>query len=311
MIIEAFGAGPELAQVAQPRPGAGELLVRLHASSVNGFDLSVVNGSVRSWMKYELPVTLGRDFAGVVEAVGPGVTRSRPGDEVYGCYFPPVLKDGTWADYLVVPEDMYVATKPPALSFMEAAALPLAGLAALQLVDAIRPAAGENVLVVGATGGAGGYALQLALSLGARAVATTTPDDAPRVAALGASGTFDFTSGDIVTFVRGLGAGHFQGLIDTVSDAGTVAKLAELMSPGSRIATSTGAADVSTLAGVGIEATNIFATAEPDKLERLGLVAQRGDLTPHLGATYPLEAASEALARFRGGTSGKVGISIV
>ena len=112
IVMETFEDEPKLAHRPLREPGPNDLRVRINASSVNGFDLSVIDGTVRSWMQYELPVTLGRDFAGVVEQVGEGVNTYTPGDEVFGCFFPMTLRDGTWAEHLVVPADMFVALKP-------------------------------------------------------------------------------------------------------------------------------------------------------------------------------------------------------
>jgi NADPH:quinone reductase len=310
IVIEAFETEPKLASLPPRELGPNDLRVRIGASSVNGFDLSVIDGTVRTWMEYELPVTLGRDFAGVVEEVGASVSRYRPGDEVFGCFFPMTLKDGTWAEQLVVPEDMFVARKPRSLGPLEAAALPLAGIAALKTVDIVDPREDDLVLVVGATGGVGGYALQLLRAREARVVATSTSEDEPRLLSLGAESTIDFTSTDVVSFVRDQGWKGFRGLIDTVSGAATVAELATLMEDGSRIATTTGAADVDALARSGIVAGNIFATAEPELLERLARHADQGDLKPPIDRVYPLGQALEAVAHFRGGTHGKVGISI-
>lgn len=312
IVIQAFGDEPRLVDdIGTAEPGPSDLRVRVHASSVNGFDLSVISGSVRDWMKYELPVTLGRDFAGVVEAVGETVSRYKPGDEVFGCFFPSFLHGGTWAEYLVVPEDMFVARKPRGLGFLEAAGLPLAGIGALKVVDGVGPKPGDLVLVLGATGGVGGYAVQLAHARGAQVVATSTPQDDARLGALGADATIDFTSGDIVTSVRRQGWSGFGCLIDTVGDAETVAKLAAMMPDGSRIATSTGSADAGALAQRGIVVTNIFATAEPEILERLARHAEAGDIKVPLEQVYPLQQAPDAVARFRNGTHGKIAIAVI
>jgi NADPH:quinone reductase len=229
---------------------------------------------------------------------------------VFGCFFPMTLRDGTWAEHLVVPEDMFVARKPRSLGPLEAAALPLAGIAALKTVDIVDPEEDDLVLVVGATGGVGGYALQLLRARGARVVATSTPEDEPRLLSLGAESTIDFTSADLVSFVRDQNWKGLRGLIDTVSGAATVAELAALMGDGSRIATTTGAADIDALARRGIVAGNIFATAEPELLDRLARHADDGDIKPPIDRVYPLGQALEAVAHFRAGTHGKVAISI-
>jgi NADPH2:quinone reductase len=110
-------------------------------------------------------VTIGRDLAGVVEQVGEDVSRYQVGDEVFGFLgfkAEPVSHEGSFADYVASPEDIFVAPKPPSLDFLEAGALPLAGVAALMSIDVLDPSEGERVLIVGATGGVGSYAMQLA-----------------------------------------------------------------------------------------------------------------------------------------------------
>ena len=188
--------------------------------------------------------------------------------------------------------------------------MPLAGIAALKTVDIVDPDDGDLVLVVGATGGVGGYAVQLLRARGAHVVATTTPQDEARLRSLGAETTVDFTSTDVVSFVRDQGGKGVRGLIDTVSGPETLTELTTLMEEGSRVATTTGSADVDALHKRGIVAGNIFATAEPELLERLARHADDGDINPPIDRVYPLDRALEGVAYFRGGTHGKVAISV-
>src|SRR5262249_41519103 len=149
-----------------------------------------------------------RDFAGVVERVGPGVTRFREGDDVLGWITSAVLRDGTWAEYAVVPESGSVARRPGELDENQAACLPLAALCALAAVDAVEPRPGSRVLVVGASGGVGGFAVQLAARAGANVIATARPGDEERLRAFGATGVV----GDDLA-----GVAEIDGLIDLVS----------------------------------------------------------------------------------------------
>ena len=126
-----------------PQPGPGELLVRVHASSVNPADAAVAAGLLKEMMEYDFPVTLGRDYAGVVEAVGSSVQRYEPGDEVYGFLpFANPLHDGSWADYLVVSEETSVGRKPGGIDFAAAGAAPVAALTAIAALDAFDLAPG-------------------------------------------------------------------------------------------------------------------------------------------------------------------------
>src|SRR6266542_3853925 len=117
----------------ESQPGAGELLVRVRASSVNPADAAIAAGMLKEMAKYEFPVTLGRDFAGVVEQTGDGVTSYQAGDEVFGflLHANPAVHEGSWTELIVVPQDNYVAAKPASLDMTHAAAAPLAGITAL------------------------------------------------------------------------------------------------------------------------------------------------------------------------------------
>ncbi|MEA3218538.1 MAG: NADPH:quinone reductase, partial [Acidimicrobiia bacterium] len=152
--IADFGAVPTLHDLPVPQPGEGDLLVRVEASSVNGFDLAVASGKVKGMMEYRLPIVLGRDFAGTVEAVGPGVTGFAVGDPVFGVLVTRTLGDGTFAEHVAVPA-MFVAKVPEGLPMHFAGALGAAGATAMDAIDAIDPSRGETVLISGATGGVG------------------------------------------------------------------------------------------------------------------------------------------------------------
>jgi NADPH:quinone reductase-like Zn-dependent oxidoreductase len=123
-----------------PTVGEHEVLVRVHATSVNPIDSAIVAGEVRSWMDYEFPVTIGRDLAGSVERVGSAVTRFAVGDEVFGYIAKPVAHDGSFAEYVVVPEDEFIVARPTGLDALQAGALGLASVTAMMCVDATRSA---------------------------------------------------------------------------------------------------------------------------------------------------------------------------
>ena len=309
--LEGFDGGPTLRDLPVPEPGAGEVLVRVHASSVNGMDAAVASGMLKGMMEYEFPVTLGRDFAGVVERVGSAVTRYSLGDEVFGFIAKPTLHDGSWADFIVLPEDMFLARKPEALSFVEAGALPLAGVAALSAVEAVNPSEGERVLIVGACGGVGGYAVQLAAGRGAHVIGTTTPADEPRLRDLGAAETIDFTQQDVVSVVRGRYPDGVDVLIDVVKGGDGFAANAGLVRGGGRAASTVGAANAEELAERGVTATNVVALPEPAVLARLAEIADAGGVTVTIQDEYRLEAAEDALRAFAdAGTRGKLALAV-
>jgi NADPH:quinone reductase-like Zn-dependent oxidoreductase len=124
--IDAYKTQPHLQEMPRPQPGAGEILIRLHAAGVNAMDWRARDGTYQQWWPAEFPAVLGFDGAGVVEQVGPGVSAFQPGDDVFGRFMPQrVLHWGTYADYVVTSASGAVAPKPISLDYLEAAALPM------------------------------------------------------------------------------------------------------------------------------------------------------------------------------------------
>jgi NADPH:quinone reductase-like Zn-dependent oxidoreductase len=200
-----------LEEVAKPMPADNELLVKVHAASLNPLDWHYMTGTpyilrLDGGLGAPKDPRLGVDFAGTVEAVGKSVTRFKPGDEVFGG------GDGAFAEYLTVREDRAVALKPPASSFEQAAAVPIAGLTALQaLRDRGRIRPGERVLINGASGGVGTFAVQIAKSFGADVTGVCSTKNVNMVRALGADHVIDYTRED---FTRG--TQRYQLILDNV-----------------------------------------------------------------------------------------------
>ena len=202
--VNDFGTPPVLTDLPKPEPGPGEVLVHVRASSINGFDAAVAAGMLKGMMEHRFPVVLGKDFAGVVEALGEGASRFAPGDEVFGVVMKPFLGDGGLGEYLVVGEQHGIARVPDGLDLQAAGALGLAGTAARDAIDAIAPTAGELVLISGATGGVGAIALQYAVAAGAEVIATARPGaEEEFVRGLGATHVVDYT-GDLGAQVRAI-----------------------------------------------------------------------------------------------------------
>jgi len=155
--LDGFDTSPAVRDdLPAPTPGDAEVLVRVHASSINPVDAAIVAGMLNGMFEHEFPVVLGRDYAGVVEQVGSAVTRYAAGDEVFGflTHAGPTVHAGTWTELIVVPEDNSIARAPATPDLAVAGAAPLAGITALAAVDALDVSEGETVLIVGATGGA-------------------------------------------------------------------------------------------------------------------------------------------------------------
>jgi len=304
-------SGLALLDLPKPEPAADELLVRVHASSINPFDVLFAAGALRAMMEYDFPVVPGRDFAGIVEAVGAEVVGSRVGTPVLGYLTVTHPHEGAWADNLTVSVDGFVVPKPAGLDFAQAAALPVAGLTALAAVDAVDPHPGDVVLVIGAGGGVGSFAVQLAAQRGAGVIATAKPGDEQRLLDLGAAETIDYTSEDLTTAVRERHPDGVRGLIDLVNHADGFAPGAGLVQAGGRAASPVGAVNVDELAARQITGSNVMASHPgPAGLARLAESAASGELEVVIDSVRPLEEVPAAVEEFSRGKRGKIVVSI-
>jgi NADPH:quinone reductase-like Zn-dependent oxidoreductase len=297
---EAFGGPAVLMNLPMPEIGADEVLIRVRAAGVNPFDWKVADGMLKGELEHRLPLILGFDAAGVVERIGADVTELDVGDEVYGYLFKPAIGGGTYAEYVGAPASI-VAKKPESVGFAEAAALPTPGLTAMDLVDAVDPKEGETVLIVGATGGVGSYAVQLTSRRGARVIATARQSNQAFARGLGAAETIDHTRTNLLDAVRAAHPGGIEAIIDVVSDSDELDRMAGLVKEGGRLASSVYASDVESLAGRNIVATNVGMQPNARRLEELSWMVDAGKLSVRLERLFPLERASEALEESRTG----------
>jgi NADPH:quinone reductase-like Zn-dependent oxidoreductase len=295
-----FGGPVTLMNLPIPEIGADEVLIRVRAAGVNPFDWKVADGVLKDEKEHRFPLILGVDAAGVVEQVGADVTGLFEGDEVYGYLSKPVMGMGTYAEHVGAPAAI-VARKPESVGFAEAAALPTPALTAMDLVDAVDLGEGETILIVGATGGVGSYAVQLAARRGARVIATARRANEAFVRELGATETIDHTREDVVETVRAAHPGGIEAIIDVVSDPEALGRMAGLVKEGGRIASSVSAADVESLALRSIEAKNISMQPSAQRLEELSWMVDAGEISVRLERTFPLENAREALVESRTG----------
>jgi NADPH:quinone reductase-like Zn-dependent oxidoreductase len=243
---------------------------------------------LKEMVEHEFPVILGRDYAGTVEQVGANVSGYAVGDEVYG-FLPaanPTVHDGSWAELITVTSDMSIAPKPNGVEFASAGAAPLAGITAMTAVDALALSEGDTVLIVGAAGGVGSLAVQLAAQAGATVVAPALPEDADYLRALGVGERID-RHAEIVAAVRATHPDGVDALLDLVSfvPGGFDGALKE----GARVASSNGAA------GEGPGRTNVVAIPSVENLSRLAGMLEAGTLTVHVQNTFDLDRASDAL----------------
>ena len=186
----------ELREVAEPVVAADEVLIRVHAASVNPVDWHTMTGTpylvrLEAGLRKPKREGLGVDFAGAVEAIGRDVTRFQPGDEVFGA------RSGAFAEYVCVREDRAVALKPANLTFEEAAAVPVAAISALQgLRDKGQIQSGQRVLINGASGGVGTFAVQIAKSFGAEVTGVCSTRNVDTARSIGADHVIDYTKED-------------------------------------------------------------------------------------------------------------------
>ena len=309
--VPAAGEQPQLSDLPTPEATEGTVVIRVKAAGLNPIDNAVAAGFLTQMgLPHEYPVVIGRDAAGVVTAVGAGVDHVAVGDEVLGhVLLAPPISAGTLAEYAALPA-VAVTKKPAGLDFTTAAALPLAGAAAVQSIEAIDPQPGQTVLVNGASGGVGSFVVQLLAARGVTVIATGKPSDADRLTALGAAQVIDHTAGPVAEQVR---AAHPDGVDALVSlhgmdPAGT--PIAAVRS-GGKVAGVAAVPDEATLAAAGLTGSSVMATPTRDVLAPLAEQAAAGDLKVSVADVLTLDQATEGLGRLAtGGAGGKLVVTV-
>jgi NADPH:quinone reductase len=287
--LDAFDAAPAVRDdLPDPAVAADVLVVRVRASSVNPVDNAIAAGMLREMVDHDFPVVLGRDYAGTVEAIGADVDRYAVGDEVFGflLHANPTIHEGSWAELIALSPEMQVAPKPASLDLPAAGVAPLAGVTALAAVDALALSEGDTVLIIGATGGVGSFAVQLAGRAGATIIAPALPEDADYLRELGVAERFD-RDGDVVSAVRESHPDGVDALLDLVSYAPGAFDGA--LGDGARVASSNGAA------GEGPGRINVMAVPSGDNLRRLAALLDDGTLQVHIHDSFELDRAPDAL----------------
>ncbi len=304
-IIRDVYGGPEVLRwgdARAPRLKPQSVLIRVAAASVNAADLRILRGTpALARLAFGLfrpkAKILGADVAGIVEAVGDGVTHFKPGDAVFGDLSGSGL--GAYAELAVAPEKMLAAV--PAVTTMEqAASMPMAAVTALQaLSKKARLKPGEHVLVTGASGGVGSFAVQVAKALGASVTAVTSTPNVEAVRALGADQVIDRNKEDF----RGR-HGSFDVVIETAGQ-GKLRDSLKVLTPGGRYVV-VGGSDDMTMAAV-LSGKSMFAMPNLQDLESVAAMQQAGKIKPLIGATFALAEAAEAMRQFEaGGVPGKI-----
>jgi NADPH:quinone reductase-like Zn-dependent oxidoreductase len=314
LTFQRYGKSPGIgfAEVSVPAPGPDELLVRVHAAGLNPIDNMIPTGMFKPVLKFDLPATLGSDMAGVVIEVGSNVTRFKPGDAVHASVFDLAGK-GTLAEFVTVPERV-AALKPASLDFVQAAAVPMVGLTAWQALKERAPLQpGQKVFVPAGSGGIGTFAIQLARHLGATVGTTTSTDNVPLVASLGADEVIDYTQQAFENVL------HDYDVVLGTLRGDTVEKSIGILKRGGRIVSLVGPLDAAFARARGLnvllrlvfgfmsrkimrlagkrEVAYSFLFVRPDggQLGRIGELLEAGDIRPVVDRVFPFEQAAAAL----------------
>jgi NADPH:quinone reductase-like Zn-dependent oxidoreductase len=289
--LSSFDEPAAVIEVDDPIVQAGEVLVRVAAASLNPYDAFVATGAARSFMSYRFPAVLGGDLAGTVEALGDAVDGVAVGDRVFGMMgMKGSIHDGSFGE-LATPQVASIAATPDVVSDTDASTLAVAGTTAWEAIEAVEPADGKRVLIVGATGGIGSFAIQLARLRGAVVIATVRPGDEGFVRGLGASETVDYTA-DTVATVRERYPDGVDAVIDAVSGSGDeFGAVVGLVKKGGRAASTRGAAQGDEVDGV----TTTNANGNPAHLAALAHLVADGEVRVAVSRTYRLDHAAAAL----------------
>ncbi len=288
IVIDNADAAPALRQEPTPVPASEEVLVRVRASSVNPMDAAVAAGALRAMVEHVYPITLGRDFAGTVEAIGDGVTAAEVGDEVFGIVpaMRPDIHAGAWSELISVGQESLVK-RPETVELEVAGAAGLVAATAFGAVDALAPQPGQVVLVVGATGGVGTVAVQLIGAAGATVLAPALPEDEAYLRGLGVTELLP-REGDVAAAARQRYPDGVDAVLDLVSYAPGSYDAA--LKDGGRLASTLNAA------GDGPGRFNVHIDLSASVLERIAEQLASGALKLPIAATYELTDATTALA---------------
>jgi NADPH:quinone reductase-like Zn-dependent oxidoreductase len=292
-IVPEFGEPGSVGERPKPEPEEGQILVRVKAAGVNTMDAVIRAGYAKDWMEHRFPLTPGSDYAGTVEAIGPGVDGVSVGDEVFGANGKPYAGEGSFAEFIAAIADRS-AKRPATVAPEAAAALPTAASTALAAVDALAANAGDTIAIIGAAGGVGGYTTQLATQRGLNVIAVTKGEHVDYVRGLGARDVIDYTTSEPLEQLRSKAPDGLAGIIDLYNDAQGAAPYASVVRPGGRIVSPIAMGLDKTLADGPV--TGVMVRAATDRVGELAELAENGTLGVPF-ETVPLDAAAGALDR--------------
>ncbi len=304
--IHAYG-GPEVLKyedALRPELTSGELLIRVHAVGVNPVDWKIREGYLKHRLNHSLPLILGWDFSGVVEATGPGRGRMKVGDEVYSR--PDISRNGAYAEYIVVRESE-VALKPKSIDHIHAAAIPLAALTAWQsLFDAAGLGAGQTVLIHAAAGGVGSFAVQLAKWKAAYVIGTASKRNQDFVRDLGTDETIDYETARFEDVV------HDVDIVFDTIGGDTQKRSWKVLKKGGILVSIVGPPSAQEAAAHGVREAAVFVQPSAMQLAEIGTLIDSGRLKPAVETVLPLSEARRAHELSQTGhTRGKIVLRVV
>jgi NADPH:quinone reductase-like Zn-dependent oxidoreductase len=309
IVVEHLGGAGSCKDIPVPKPGEYEILVRVITAGVNPLDWKR-----RDRPTEKFPFVMGQDFAGVVSQTGARVTKYREGERIFGI----AGEHGSYAQYTIVSEDdreQPIAKIPDNVGDADAAALPTAGLTALASVEALQPASGSNVLVLGATGGVGSLAVQIARDRGAQVIGTGGAASEEFARSLGVNEFIAYDRSDVVEAVKNAHPEGVDAVLDLVNDADAIKNVATAMHAESRIVSTIGSADVDWFAQRKIVAQNLRVFEAPQfshaGLRTLLEMLEHERIRVVIAGERPLSEALAAVEASRGGrVNGKLVITV-
>lgn len=304
--IHEFG-GPEVLKVEEvekPVPKGNEVLIEVHASSLNPVDSKSMEKDSPYRSNMHLPMTPGMDLAGVVQMVGKGVDNIQAGDRVFGQASVLRKGSGAFAQYAVTSKDS-IALMPGNLSFVEAAAIPLTAASAYQAIfEHMKLQSGQHVLIHGGSGGIGSLAIQVAKNLGAEVTATASGEGIEFAKQLGADRVIDYKSDDF-TMLK-----DFDAVLDTIGGE-TYKKSFEVLKRGGVIVSMLENPDEALMDRYGVRAVLEMTRIDRKILTEVASLVEEGILKPNVAKVYPLEEMRQAYeAKDRGNILGKIAIDV-
>lgn len=316
-----------LTEVGEPELQEEDVLIQIHAASVNLLDIKIRNGEFKLILPYRLPLVLGHDVAGTVIRVGSGVRKFKSGDEVYAR--PDDFRIGTFAEYIAVKEGS-LAHKPTNLTMEEAASIPLVGLTAWQvLVETAKLKQGQKVFIQAGSGGVGSIAIQLAKHLGAFVATTTSTRNVEWVKALGADVVIDYKQQDFATELRdydvvlhSLGSDELEKSLQVLKPGGYLVSISgpptpefaaekKLAWPLKLVLSVLSHRIRSKAKRRGIHYSFVFMRASGNQLGEISALIESGAIKPAVDRSFPFDSIAEALAYVETGRAkGKVIIKV-